>query len=83
MINHKCNHPPSYKVQQLAAALLGTTGGTTLDEQIEELTTEECEEFDDIVFNCERCNWWCSTEELNDETGMQLCDDCQAEEDGA
>lgn len=28
------------------------------------------------VFWCEGCGWCCSTEELNNETNEDLCDDC-------
>ncbi len=78
-------HPPSTKIMALAERLVGTVGSVPLHEQIEDLSIEECRELDAIVFNCERCNWWCSTDELNDgPNDEQWCDQCQVkrEEDG-
>jgi hypothetical protein len=73
-------HPPSLKVVVLAAELVGTIGDAELHDQIDELTIEENNELDAIVFNCEQCNWWCSTDELNEgPAGQQWCDQCLAE----
>lgn len=33
-----------------------------------------------LVFECDTCNWWCSTDELNNDTGDALCDDCVDDE---
>lgn len=34
---------------------------------------------DDRVFLCDCCGWWCETEELNNETSRDLCDQCVEE----
>jgi hypothetical protein len=31
---------------------------------------------DQKVFCCEQCGWFCSTDELNNDDGNELCDDC-------
>lgn len=33
---------------------------------------------DDHTMQCEECNWWCETGELDDN---QICDDCREDED--
>ena len=37
---------------------------------------EELQHFDSLVFQCDCCNWWCDTDELNDYNGEQRCNDC-------
>lgn len=39
------------------------------------------DELDNLVFCCDECGWYCSTEELNNETDQNLCDDCNDDED--
>lgn len=34
---------------------------------------------DSLCFCCDGCGWWCSTEELHNETDQNLCDDCEEE----
>lgn len=34
----------------------------------------------DIVFECERCGWWCSTDELHNEDGREFCEECHNDE---
>lgn len=45
-----------------------------------EETPENLERIDARVFCCEGCDWWCSTDELNNETDKNLCDECAAED---
>lgn len=75
LIGH--NHPPkSDKVKALAARLTGTTGFNGDQDEIEELTLEECKELDSLVFNCVACNWWCDAEECNEDEAEWVCDEC-------
>lgn len=80
-INHRHAHPPSQKIIKLCDSKIGTAN--TNDEFLTELTLEECKELDDRMFSCQCCDWWCSTDELNEgPAGEQWCDDCKATEDG-
>lgn len=45
-------------------------GADLVDFDIELLRT-----LDDITMNCEGCNWWCETSELDDD---QVCSDCRS-----
>ncbi len=48
-----------------------------------ENSTAFCARFDELAFECVKCNWFCSQDECNDsEGGEWICDDCKAEEDG-
>lgn len=70
------------KAQELAEQLIGTSGVLCVD-PAEQLDEGETEEFDRLAFSCDGCGWWCSTEELNNDTDDQLCDDCvPGDEDG-
>lgn len=37
-----------------------------------------CQAFDDVVFCCESCGWYCSQDEANENPngGGDICDDC-------
>ena len=39
-----------------------------------------CLKFDDLVVNCEGCNWWCEPGEMNDDG---LCGDCAEDQQDA
>jgi hypothetical protein len=76
--------------QAIADRLIGTADTSevfVIEEMCEthELTPEECRstEFntarDELYFCCDQCGWYCDTEELNNETDENLCDDCNAE----
>lgn len=47
---------------------------------------ETVDRIEEHVFLCAGCGWWCSTDELNNETQEDLCDDCdekdEEDEDG-
>lgn len=49
------------------------------------LTAEEAKSMqfaaacDELYFCCDGCGWYCSTEELNNDTDENLCDDCNDE----
>lgn len=47
----------------------GLVSGRERDELVERVEEQ--------VFLCDGCGWWCSTDELNNETSDQLCDDCK------
>ena len=80
------NHPNATQLQRveaLAYSLIGTAsephssalecyglpeGWTITDEPL-----ETCLAFDDIVMRCCDCDWWCSSDELED----GICDSCR------
>ena len=39
------------------------------------------EELYGLAFECDCCGWWASTEELNDDSGEELCDECNKSRD--
>jgi hypothetical protein len=59
--------------RELADELIGTCA---IAFPAELLSEGELAKFDDLAFECEGCGWWCSTDELNNEHGEQLCDEC-------
>jgi hypothetical protein len=42
-----------------------------------EFDTELLRRLDDQILECQGCNWWCETGEVNDDT---LCTDCAPED---
>lgn len=67
------------KASDLADDLIGTARTVVVEEELD--TQAEVEEFDALAFVCDGCGWWCSTDELNNLTAENLCDDCHVEED--
>jgi len=47
-------------------------------EWMEDLTIEESQQMDDIVFSCEGCGWWCDASECNEDDGW-FCDECMGD----
>lgn len=67
--------------KEFADELIGTALGSydqEFTEWSETASIEELEEFDELCFLCESCNWYCSTDELNE---GQICDDCKEDKD--
>ena len=66
------------RVQQAGEELAGTC--LNLTDVVSDLERDDGAfmiELDNIVFECEGCGWWCRTdEELNNESGEMLCNDC-------
>lgn len=62
------------RATDLSDRLIGTAENCIVEEELE--TADEIVEFEELAFNCSQCGWWCSTEELNNETSEDLCDDC-------
>lgn len=82
-------HTPenSDKIKRVAEIICGTCN-RPLDDVLQEVFGDESiemtdmdiellRELDDITQECQGCNWWCETSELNDE---QLCGDCCKED---
>lgn len=80
------NHPNATqleRVQALAYSLIGTASephGSALDYYglpekwtITDESMDICLAFDDIVMRCEDCDWWCSTDNLED----GVCSECR------
>ena len=68
------------KVEELAERLVGTCVTCLVAEELE--TKEQLEQFDGLAFQCDQCGWWCAAEELHNEHGQSLCDECNEEEHG-
>ena len=52
------------------------------EEDFDELTVEQYQTIDDIVFECSDCGWLCSSDEMNTSmSGENICDDCSNYED--
>ena len=62
------------RASDLADRLIGTADNVYPEEELE--TPDEIVEFEELAFLCGQCGWWCSTEELNNETEQDLCNDC-------
>lgn len=70
----------SIDINELQEALEGTCdslqGGIEAvlgDDSDYELTIEEHEQLDQLIFLCDECSWWCCVSERN---GDDICDDC-------
>lgn len=63
--------------ERLAEELVGSTHTLTEDERKLLDESNFAETFDGLVFECEACGWWCSTDELNDQSPFRRCDDCE------
>jgi hypothetical protein len=72
------------KIRQVAEIICGTCN-RSLDDVLQEVFGDESidmmdldiellRELDDITQECQGCNWWCETSELDDN---QLCEDCR------
>lgn len=77
------NEANLHKIKEVADRLQGTC--RSLDDVLQEVFDDEnvdligvdielLHELDDITQECQGCNWWFETSELNDE---QLCGDCR------
>lgn len=71
------------KMRKVAESLQGTC--KSLDDELQRVFDNEelsvidfdtllLQELDDMVMECQGCNWWHETHELDDD---QLCDDCK------
>lgn len=66
--------------EQAAEQLQGTCKSIhDLGEEFEEAQNDKifCERLDDLVFECEVCNWWCELSEMSDIE--MTCDDCRSD----
>jgi len=43
--------------------------------------TRFCMGIDAVAFCCELCGWWCEISECNNDTGVEMCDECKGEDD--
>ena len=43
--------------------------------------TDTLQQIDERIFQCEQCGWWCSTDELHDDSNEKTCEDCSDAED--
>ncbi len=71
------------RAEQIADALIGTPQSLLSVASYEEAENDGLmSELYTLAFECDRCGWWCSTDELNNETGEEFCDDCQSDTEG-
>lgn len=75
------------QVNKIASRLYGSC--LSLDEVIEdetgltfgELDYEDCLAIDDLVFECQACNWWFGSSEYSDKvTHENYCESCGEDE---
>lgn len=71
-------------VVKIAGDIVGTCG--TLSDTCayhgvseDDFTEENWNTFNEIVFECEGCGWWCEVGERNYYDGEDVCDDCYDE----
>lgn len=65
--------------QELADRLIGTAENCNVHEELGE-DIAILSAFDALAFECDGCGWWCGTDELNNDDGRDLCDQCNEEE---
>lgn len=76
---------PIERVKEIARELIGCCGGSrpNLEAELDELgvarEAKPSEAFDEIVFLCDGCGWYCDVDELNNEGADQRCDECNEE----
>lgn len=69
------------RAHQIAEELIGTARSkwdAMTQQEIDDPTLEAA--LNDLMFECDCCGWWCSTEELNNngelEAFDEVCDEC-------
>lgn len=66
------------RAHEIAEELIGTAMSKhdrMTQEEINDSTLEAA--LNDLMFECDCCGWWCSTDELNNEDpSRELCDEC-------
>lgn len=76
---------PIERVREIARDLIGCCSGARheFEAELDELgvarEAKPSAAFDEIAFLCDVCGWYCSVDELNNEDGDELCDDCAAD----
>lgn len=72
-------------IHAIADDLRGTTGSLeeTLDEitgiEVDDIALESLGELDELIFQCEKCSWYCEIGEMS-ESEESVCDECAADE---
>lgn len=76
------------RIQAMAGAMVGTAGdpsaalleqyGLPEDWLLADEPLEICVAFDNIVCRCSACDWWCGSDELNEDGE---CDECRNQQD--
>lgn len=73
--------------ERAAAALEGTCSSlqqvlTDLDADGADDNAIFCARLDDLVFECEQCNWWFEQSEMAERTDERwICEDCTGEDE--
>lgn len=62
------------RVVELADQIRDST--ESAGEIIDTFTQEECEELDELVFECSECGWWCDVDYKNVVNDELVCDGC-------
>lgn len=71
--------------EQAAEQLQGTCKSLSdLGQEFEDAKNNQtfCNQLDELVFECQECNWWCEQSEMaNRKDEEWICDDCTDDED--
>lgn len=71
------------RAREVAEDLVGTCRALyEFATQEEQDSPEFCEELDNYVLECQRCNWWWRIEDIADTDGDAVCTECHEEQDG-
>lgn len=69
------------RVQQIANDLIGTAQSLNSIATEDEIASNGLmSELYTLAFECDCCGWWASTDELNNDTGEELCECCVHED---
>jgi hypothetical protein len=69
------------QIIEFAEGLMGQGGMLDKEEMnmFNNMTEDQSEIFDNIVFDCEQCGWWTAADELNQTENGQICQECLEE----
>lgn len=81
LVGHNSDGEARRLAQEAADQLIGTAGSLHDNPEWDQDSKPFCIALDELCFCCDRCGWWCSSDELNNDTGEELCDDCNGEDD--
>lgn len=66
--------------ESLAEHLIGTCSNFPIPQEVFQ-SEADLMAFDALAFVCDCCGWWCSTDELNNETSRDFCDQCKDDDE--
>ncbi len=63
------------ELREIARKLIGTTGGE-IEDEVNELTLDECKLLDTMAFRCKGCEWWLDKNECVEINMNWYCVQC-------